>query len=103
MMEAKDTVKIPSSHSEGVVCPHCGDEFGIEEKVLYEREAQAEISFKVGKAIGAADGIDVGRLEVVEWVEENLDDYKGYEFEECSFQDEWQAQLKSWGIEKEGK
>ncbi len=48
-MEAKDTVIRPTDHSESINCPHCGEEFGIESKVEYEREAQAEISFKAGQ------------------------------------------------------
>jgi len=48
-MEAKDTVKRTTSHSETVVCPHCGEEFGQEGLVETIREEQAEISFKAGE------------------------------------------------------
>lgn len=47
-MEAKDTIQPVGQHSESIWCPHCGEEFGIEDKVEYEREIQAEISFKAG-------------------------------------------------------
>lgn len=59
-MEAKDTVKKVESHSESIWCPHCGEEFGIESKVEYERERQAKITwimaFKAGER-NAQDGI----------------------------------------------
>ena len=47
-MEAKDTVKV-GRHNESVYCSNCGEEFGIESKVEYEREFQAEVSFKAGQ------------------------------------------------------
>mgnify|MGYP001566530139 CR=1 FL=1 len=47
-MDWKDTVKKPMPHSETVVCPHCGEEFGQESLVEAIREEQAEISFKAG-------------------------------------------------------
>ena len=113
-MEAKDTVKIPESHSESIWCPHCGEEFGIEDKVLYERETQAEISFKAGKDQGYKTGFDDGQnysftvnctvqsikdeakkagiREVVKWVERNCpmssDLFK-----------QWQAFKESKGVE----
>lgn len=42
----QDTVIPVLSHSESIWCPHCGKEFGIESKVQYEREAQAEATWK---------------------------------------------------------
>lgn len=93
-MKAKDTVKIPEKHSESIYCPHCGEEFGIEDKVLYERETQAEISFKAG--------IET----VVDWLREHMTfmrweylDSKG--IWDCPIDDkEWQAKLKEWGVEQ---
>lgn len=88
-MEAKDTVLPVGRHNESIVCPHCGEEFGIESKVEYERELQSEISFKAG------------RQEVVEWIDKNClecqsntpsntDEYLGFH------KQSWQAQLKLW-------
>ena len=51
-MEAKDTVKKTDPHSEGICCPHCGEEFGIESRIEIAREAQAEISFRAGMQHG---------------------------------------------------
>ena len=41
-MIKKPNVKIPESHSESIVCPDCGEEFGIEDKVEYERVTQRD-------------------------------------------------------------
>lgn len=56
-MKAKDTVVPVEKHSQSIWCPHCGEEFGIESKVEYERELQAEISFKTGYEQGVDDTI----------------------------------------------
>lgn len=92
-MEAKDTVMSVGRHNESVYCPHCGEEFGIESKVEYEREMQAEISFKAGKQEGIR--------EVVEWLiphtrinwrfgilQTNLDAV------------EWQSKLREWEMKQ---
>jgi len=114
-MEAKDTVMPVGRHNEGISCPLCGEEFGIESKVEYEREMQAEISFKAGAIegyqTGFLDGAKVGRKagirEVVEWVKDNADLEHGDRDVGLCFEDylhfeyaKWQAQLKEWGIEK---
>lgn len=54
-MEAKDTVRLVPDHSESVYCSHCGEETGIEDRIQYEREYQAQISFKAGYDKGRAD------------------------------------------------
>ena len=103
-MEAKDTVMPVGRHNEGISCPLCGEEFGIESKVEYEREMQAEISFKAGAIegyqTGFLDGAKVGRKagirEVVEWIEHNTwVSNKTIDFAIKA----WKAKLKEWGIE----
>ena len=92
-MKAKDTVIIPEGHSESIWCPHCGEEFGIEDKVLIEREVQAGISFKAGIK------------EVVDWVdemkaEEHYTDFEHYQRTSILLDKEaWQAKLKEcWSL-----
>lgn len=65
-MEAKDTVVPIGDHSESVCCPHCGWAFGIESKVQYEREVQAEISFKAGVDEGFEQAIVFYRVDTGE-------------------------------------
>jgi len=38
----KAPVEIPTPHSESIICEFCGDEFGIEDRILYERETQRD-------------------------------------------------------------
>uniref|UniRef100_A0A6H1ZKI9 Uncharacterized protein n=1 Tax=viral metagenome TaxID=1070528 RepID=A0A6H1ZKI9_9ZZZZ len=57
-MKAEDTVQKVGVHTESIWCSHCGEEFGIEDKVLSERQTQAEVSFKAGMK------------EVAEWIEQ---------------------------------
>jgi len=95
----EETVSKVERHSESIWCPHCGEEFGIEDKVQCEREAQAkrtwEIAFKAGE--------EANRREVVEWFKkysqlERCDpDVMSY-FNEYRWVDEndWQAKLKEW-------
>lgn len=61
--------------------------------------AQAEISFKLGRQSGildmekqVADAYKGGGKEVAEWINDN--------FRRPFTIEEWQAQLKAWGIEK---
>ena len=117
-MEAKDTVIPVPSHSESIWCPHCGDEFGIESKVEYEREAQAEISFKAGVKLGYTAGKLDGQFtnhlkhskemaqaklggvkEVVEWIKTHK--FGGSKCETVFYlaNKEWQAFLKSKEVE----
>ena len=122
-MKAKtwqDTVIRPKSHSESIRCPHCREEFGIEDVILYEREAQAEISFKAGEDKGWAHARqhceDViipqakleGRGEVVEWLDKNLyksnftNIWEGSDVPVLTILPEkWQAQKKEWGIDED--
>jgi len=90
-MNWKETVKPIPSHSEGIWCPHCGEEFGIESKIEYAREAQAEISFSLGEQ----QGIE----KVVQWVEKHKVG--------CMIQDKdtwWHGILdKDWQAFKESK
>ena len=38
----KAPVEVPSPHSENEVCPHCGEDFGVEDSILYTRETQRD-------------------------------------------------------------
>ena len=104
-MEAKDTVLPVGRHNESVYCPSCGYEFGIKSKVEYERELQAEISFKAGIEQGFKqiddeelipksfeNGKKYGIKEVVEWIQNHGGCLDGSRLE-------WQAFLKEKGIE----
>ena len=57
MTKWKETVAKSEPHSHGIVCPHCGEEHGIETIVQIERECQAEVSFKAGQR------------SVIEWID----------------------------------
>ena len=57
-MDWKETVIDVPSHSETMSCPHCGEEFGIESKIEYAHETQAELSFKAGQQEGRKDVTD---------------------------------------------
>lgn len=118
-MKAKDTVIKVEPHSESIWCPHCGEEFGIEDKIEGEKEAQAEISFNAGYKQASNDLTlhltsvaelcrhhrQAGIKEAVEWIEghsflERCDpDTEGYF---CTYrwlvEEGWQAQLKEWGL-----
>ena len=61
-MEAKDTVKSVPAHSESIWCPHCGEEFGIESEVEYEREAQAEITAPIFFKLGLKEGFILSKV-----------------------------------------
>lgn len=68
-------------------------------------EAQAEISFKAGKAQGTFEGVEMcfnqgkkaGRKEVVEWIEGKRQ--KFFIFDDLYLLPEWRAKLKEWEIE----
>ena len=100
-MKAKtwqDTVIRPKSHSESIRCPHCREEFGIEDVILYEREAQAEISFPLG--------VQQGRKEAVEWLSGcELSTYSESNEVVCRdyrvYESEMEAKLKEWGIDED--
>jgi hypothetical protein len=64
------TVKKPESHSESIGCPHCGEEFGIEDKVEYEREVQALSTCPIAKEAGRQEAFK----EVGEWLEKSYKD-----------------------------
>lgn len=103
-MKAEDTVIPVEPHSQRVWCHHCGEEFGIESKIEYERTVQAEISFKAGYKQGAEDNYKAGQddykagiKEVVEFVEST-----GEMHHTSKIAKEWQAQLKEWGIDEDG-
>ena len=89
-MKAEDTVVPVGRHNESVSCPRCGEEFGIESKVEYEREFQAEISFKAGVT------------EVVKFCKENQlpDDPNSCPYPGLVIisKERFQAKLKEWGI-----
>lgn len=81
-MNAKDTVKLVPDHSETISCLHCGEEFGIEDKVLMEREFQADITFKAGIK------------EVVEFIRKDLPD-----IHLCLVNgSKYPKKLKEWGL-----
>jgi len=103
IMEAKDTVMGDRDFKRLV--KEYPNASGIQEVIPIILKAQAEISFKAGykQALLQNDWInEQGRLrgirEVVEWIEDNLDFYMGAEFESVSWEEDWQAKLKEWGI-----
>ena len=114
-MNHKETV-IQDKPSDLIQCPNCHAEW----VVLYHniREAQAEVSFKAGAEqgygcglyTGEAEGYAMGIKEVVEFINALIIGIEGCKFEErldgdkgCIVLDmnenQWQAQLKEWGIE----
>ena len=94
-MKAEDTVKRTTSHSEPEFCPHCGEEFGIEDRIEYEREAQAEATWDAAEKKFRQEG----RREVVEWVKEHsiLLAVNG-EIVRDMQELEWQDQQRKWGL-----
>jgi len=88
-MEAKDTVEPVPSHSESVVCPHCGEEFGQEGYIQTIRNLQAEATWPIAEK--------AGRKEAVEWLRSN-----GYLIDGHTQSDlkKLRAKLKEWGIEE---
>lgn len=101
-MEAKDTViQIPDNS----LVPIGLISFKMQTEML---EKQAEISFKAGYEEGWKqrrlveqplfdDGEKAGIRKVVDWVKTH--GYRTYEEEICLPPDDWQKQLKEWGIE----
>ena len=95
-MKAKDTVMTYKQRAE---CSHNPTQ---ELREVAMCEAQAEISFKIGKTAGVAESLrpalkaiddsrKAGIREVVEWLRE-------HNGRPDHILDEWQAQLKEWGI-----
>ncbi len=104
-MEAKDTVMTPQQIKELKSKKWCSParnyDYTVEE--LMVAEAQAEVSFKAGYEQAkkedlittndlVADSRKAGIKEVVEWI-------KNHNAQPDEILDDWQAQLKVWGIE----
>jgi len=98
-MEAKDTVMSEEQVKALLFSQRCL------ESIMIAVEAQAEISFRQGRLLGCAEGIDVGRLEVVECIKEidradkklPVFDVDGVDYTVLLCEN-WQAKLKEWGI-----
>ena len=71
------------------------------EKMAIVRKTQAELSFKAGRHIGRNQGVTVGRLEVVEWLDTTRVGRNGKLILIQIQEEKWQAKLKEWGIDEE--
>jgi hypothetical protein len=61
MTKWQETVHPTPKHSEGIICPHCNEEFGIENTIEATRNEQAKVSFLAG---AASRDITVAELKV---------------------------------------
>lgn len=97
MMEAKDTIITKPTTTEIIIREYPGlePEFDIDYDVLdVVKQAQAEISFNMGKLEGLVGGRASGINEVVDWLGKNFEptvpmslDYR-----------KWHTQLEKWGM-----
>ncbi len=64
----EETVKPAPDHSETETCPHCGEDFGIESRILYEREVQAKQTWGMKQESNQApDRVEVAKAIYADW------------------------------------
>ena len=90
-MKWEDTVRKVAPHSYSIVCPHCGEEFGIESIVENERKIQAEATWHARDA-EIEQARQESRKEVVEFIKEHFSEFWNYHL------DTWGNRIKEWGI-----